>query len=431
MSPNRVSSNLNEPQPNPRFFYGWVVVAVLGIIGGISTFIGVGNFGVFVVPMSEDLGVGNSYFGWALSARLFGFAISGPLIGRCIDKYGTRLPLAIGGFLFGGSAIAFFFIEAGWQMIGITLFAGITGFWGSSTLYLTVPIAIWFVKKRGRAMSLFFPCVPLGIGLGSPATQLVIDAFGWRGAWLVLGVVGGLSITVLSLVFVRNDPSSIGLLPDGEVKSIGNAQSANSSIDEYPWTLREAMATGAFWKISASYGLLMAAMGSVGVFWIPFLRSIDISPHIAALAFSTQAFTQVIAAILIAPWIDRISPRYLAMSGFTSVAIALVIAANASEAWHGFLGATLIGLGIGTAMLMQTHIWPVYFGRVNIGAIRGAATPITLVMTATGAPILSILFDNYGFATGWVVAGVALTVGIALLLISPKPFISVPGKNNS
>ena len=85
--------------------------------------------------MSEDLGVGNSYFGWALSARLFGFAISGPLIGRCIDKYGTRLPLAIGGFLFGGSAIAFFFIEAGWQMIGITLFAGITGFWGSSTLY--------------------------------------------------------------------------------------------------------------------------------------------------------------------------------------------------------------------------------------------------------------------------------------------------------
>ena len=82
-------------------------------------------------------------------------------------------------------------------------------------------------------------------------------------------------------------------------------------------------------------------------------------------------------------------------------------------------------------MLMQTHIWPVYFGRVNIGAIRGAATPITLVMTATGAPILSILFDNYGFATGWVVAGVALTVGIALLLISPKPSISVPGKNNS
>lgn len=421
MRPFGVSPSLKEQSSQSKFFYGWTLVAALGIIGGISTFVGVGNFGVFVVPMGEELGVGNSHFGWALSARLLGFAISGPLIGRCIDRYGARFPLAIGGFLFGISAIAFFFVETGWQMIGITLFAGITGFWGSSTLYLTIPIAKWFVKKRGRAMSLFFPCVPLGIALGSPATQLLIDAFGWRGAWLVLGIIGGLSITILSLVFVRNDPSSMGLLPDGDAKPTGQISSINSPTYEYPWTVREAMATGAFWKISASYGLLMAAMGSVGVFWIPFLRSLDINPHIAALAFSTQACTQVIAAIFIAPWIDRISPRYLAMSGFTSVAIALVIAANASEVWHGFLGATLIGLGIGTAMLMQTHIWPVYFGRVNIGAIRGAATPITLVMTAIGAPVLSILFDNYGFATGWVVAGVALTIGVGLLLVSPKP----------
>ena len=72
-------------QSRPKFYYGWIIVVTLGVIGGISTFIGVGNFGVFVVPMKEELQIGNSYFGWALSARLIGFAISGPIIGRCID----------------------------------------------------------------------------------------------------------------------------------------------------------------------------------------------------------------------------------------------------------------------------------------------------------------------------------------------------------
>ncbi len=409
-------------QSRPKFYYGWIIVVTLGVIGGISTFIGVGNFGVFVVPMKEELQIGNSYFGWALSARLIGFAISGPIIGRCIDHYGSRLPLALGGFLFGLSAIAFFFVEAGWQMLGITLFAGLTGFWGSSTLYLTVPIAKWFVKKRGKAMSLFFPCVPLGIALGSPITQFIIDMFGWRGAWVVLGMIGGLSITILSLVFVRNEPSTMGLLPDGDYDDANDTKPHfYSGTYEYPWTVKEAMATSVFWKLSISYGLLMATMGSVGVFWIPFLRSLDISAHIAALAFATQAFTQVFAAVMIAPWIDRIPPRYLAVFGFINIAIAMIIAANASVAWHGFMGAVLVGIGVGAAMLMQTHIWPVYFGRANIGAIRGSATPITLAMTAMGAPILSILFDNYGFAAGWIVGGVGLVVGAGLLLISPKP----------
>ena len=152
----------------------------------------------------------------------------------------------------------------------------------------------------------------------------------------------------------------------------------------------------------------MAAMGTMGVFWVAFLRSLDIAPHVAAIAFATQAFTQVITALLIAPWIDRIQPRYVAMAGFASVLGAMLIAANASVAWHGFAGAILGGIGLGAGMLIQTHIWPSYYGREHIGAVRGAAMPLTLV-------------DVAGFATGWLAAAGGLAVGLALLFVSPKP----------
>ena len=410
------------PAPS-RPFYGWIIVAALGTAGGISTFVGVGNFGLFVAPMSEELGIGNSYFGWALSARLIGFAVSGPIIGKLLDRYGARVPLAVAGILFGGSAAALGFVNAGWQMIGLTLFSGIMGFWGSSTLYLTVPIAKWFIRKRGRAMSLFFLGIPLGIGIASPLTQLLIDAAGWRMAWIVLGAVGGLSIAAISLIFIRNKPSDLGLLPDGDFGTPGTGPGIGQVRQEHSWSVAEALRNGAFWRISVAFGLLMAAMGTMGVFWVAFLRSLDVAPHVAAIAFATQAFTQVITALLIAPWIDRIQPRYVAMAGFASVLGAMLIAANASVAWHGFAGAILGGIGLGAGMLIQTHIWPSYYGREHIGAVRGAAMPLTLAITGVGAPVLGTLFDVAGFATGWLAAAGGLAVGLALLFVSPKPLL--------
>ncbi|MXY60155.1 MAG: MFS transporter [Chloroflexi bacterium] len=405
-----------------RPYYGWVIVAALGVAGGASMFMGVGNFGIFVAPMSEDLGLGNSAFGWALSARLFGFALSGPFIGRLLDSRGSRVPLAVGGIMLGGACVAMSLIEAGWQMIGLALFSGMMGFWGSSTLFLTIPIAKWFVSKRGRAMSVFFPAIPFGIGISSPLTQMLVDAVGWRDAWFILGIAGGIAIAAVSLVFVRNKPSDLGLLPDGESIELGASEHARTSrIAEYSWTVRQSMRTGTFWRISAAYGILMAVMGTIGVFWVAFLLSLGIPPQVSAIAFAVQAFTQVASAIAIAPWVDRVQPRYVAMAGFTCIAAAMLVAAGASTAWHGFAGAALAGLGLGGGMLSQTHIWPAYYGRDHIGAVRGAATPITLTLTGIGTPILGILFDVTGFTIGWIAAAGALSVGVVLLALSPKP----------
>ena len=418
---------MEQPLPgqarrSSRPYYGWVIVAALGVAGGISMFMGIGNFGIFVAPMSEELGLGNSAFGWALSARLFGFALSGPFIGRLLDSRGSRVPLAVAGLMLGGAAAAMSLIDTGWHMIGLALFSGMMGFWGSSTLFLTIPIAKWFVAKRGRAMSVFFPSIPFGIGISSPLTQLLVDSVGWRDAWFILGITGGIGIAVISLAFVRNKPTDLGLLPDGESITLGGGEHPRPSrIAEYSWTVRQSMRTGTFWRISMAYGILMAVMGTVGVFWVSFLLSLGIPPHVSAIAFSVQAFTQVAAAIAVAPWIDRLQPRFVAMAGFTSIAIAMLVASVASTTWHGFAGAALAGIGLGAGMLTQTHIWPAYYGRDHIGAVRGAATPITLTMTGIGTPVLGMLFDVTSFTVGWLAAAGSLFVGFMLLALSPKP----------
>ena len=39
-----------------------------------------------------------------------------------------------------------------------------------------------------------------------------------------------------------------------------------------------------------------------------------------------------------------------------------------SSAWQMFLSSFLTGLGVGALLLMQSLMWPLYFGRENIGA---------------------------------------------------------------
>jgi MFS family permease len=80
----------DAPAHQGRFFYGWVVVAVMAAVGALSMALGSLNFGLFVRPMGDELGLGRSIFGWAQSARQAGSAATAPLVGALLDRFGAR-----------------------------------------------------------------------------------------------------------------------------------------------------------------------------------------------------------------------------------------------------------------------------------------------------------------------------------------------------
>ena len=61
--------SMQEPVPRPRFFYGWVIVAVLGVNSALAMAMGNVNFGLFLKPMEGELGITRAMFGWAQTAR--------------------------------------------------------------------------------------------------------------------------------------------------------------------------------------------------------------------------------------------------------------------------------------------------------------------------------------------------------------------------
>lgn len=383
---------------------------------------GIGNFGVFIDPMSQELNIGHTPFGWALTARLAGFAAAGPIIGRLVDRYGVRGPLSVAIVFFSLSVAGLGSINTSWQLIGLLLFSGLLGFWGSSTLYFTVLAAQWFVRRRGRAMSIMFVGFPLGIAISVPITQALVDSFGWRAAWVILGVVSGGVVLLITRMVLRNRPEDMGLTPDGESAAPADPTGTNPSTEEHSWALHDAIRTGAFWRLAIAFGTVMMGMSAIGLFWIPYFTEQGFEPNLAAWALSAYALSQAGSSLLLAPFIDRFQPRFLAMFGFASFVVAFLLMMNVSASWHMFLAGLLGGAGVGSGMLLNAQLWPAYFGRRNIGAIRGAALPVTLAFSGAGSAATGMIFDATGsYAPAWWIAIAFLIVGALLLALTPKP----------
>src|SRR6478672_8273139 len=197
-------------------FFGWVIVVGLAFVSFVIGGMGGLNAGLFVKPMEQDIGIRQSTFGWAQSARLLTFAGSGWVIGRLLDKGGVRLMLPAAGAALGVSIAALALVSDGWQVVALFALSGATGLQGGgNSLFTTVPLARWFVRNRGKALSMAFIGTPAGIFVFPTLTQFLIDEVGWRGAWLLLGGTGGIVVVIVALLVMRDRPSDMGLAPDG------------------------------------------------------------------------------------------------------------------------------------------------------------------------------------------------------------------------
>ena len=417
-----------------RLYYGWVIVAGLMAVGAVSTGMGGVNLGLFIKPMRDDLGIGTSVFGLAQTARLFGFALSGWIIGRIIDRRGARIPLAIAGLMAGGAMIALSQVTAGWQIIGVFFVVGATGLQGGGgSLFMSVPLSNWFIRKRGTAMSVAFIGMPVGIFIFAPLSQLLIDEIGWRDTWLVLGGGGAVVTVLVALFIIRRRPQDMGLRPDGEAAPSTGALSAlgtqrHGLEDEVSWTRAEAIRSrilhpSTFWRLTMIDGLRMLAMSSVGIFRVPyFIDDKGFDASIVAWSLSAEAIFAVLVSLPTGWAVDRYQPRYVAAVSTILMIAGFLLTMTASSIVMVFVATSVFGLGVASFIICQNAVWPAYFGHAHIGSIRGFATPLMLVFSAIGAPLTGIVRDATGsYQPAWIAGTIGLVIATLLLLITPKP----------
>jgi cyanate permease len=182
------------------------------------------------------------------------------------------------------------------------------------------------------------------------------------------------------------------------------------------------MRSSAFWRLATVDGLRMGAMGTFGVFRVPFFIDQGVDAQTVAFALSCEAVCGIAISLPTGWALDRFQARYIAAASSAVMILTLAITLQTNTAVEVFIVSGLLGVALSSFQVSQGAVWPDYFGAGNIGKIRGIAMPIGLSLSAISAPLTGIIKDSTGeFVIAWIAAAIALAIGTLILLITPKP----------
>lgn len=382
------------------------------------------NFGLFIKPMGDELGIGRATFGWASSARQFATSATSPIVGRLLDRFGARIMLPIAAVLTGAAMVWLSFSHHAWQLVLIFTLMGLAGMSGPGALMSSVPVLKWFVRNRGKAVAFMSLGIPIGALIFVPLTQVFIDWWTWRGALVALAIIGVGVVAPLTLVVVRRQPEDMGLRPDGAAAPPEAARPgmAKGATEEVSWTAKEAMRSRAFWRLVAVFSLVALGVGTLGVHRIPSFMDRGLDARLVSFATAFDAVCAGISVFTMGFLVRKFSPALLGAVGFLLLAIASVLTIYATNVTIMFISMAVFGLGIGGQMFLQNFLWADYFGRRHLGSIRGIVTPVTLIIGGIGAPVAGYVRDSTdSYNSIWWGGVVFMLIGALALVTTSAP----------
>ena len=414
------------------FFYGWMIVALTFSTSMVTA--GISGYGLsfFVVPMSEALGVTRAEFSSITLFRLAAIPLV-PFLGMLVDRReGPRLVIVIGSTAAGLSLIASSFVQNMWQFyLTFGIFFGIAMMAMGGQLVGPAVLAKWFVKRRARVMAISAIGISGGGFVIAPIAGQLVEQFGWRDAWVILGIGMILIIAPAAALLMRRQPSDVGLMPDG----IGRAQprgdaTTGNGLDavpvgepyEYPWTVREATRTLAFWALLAAQVLSLASLMPILFHQVAYMQDKGFSLGDATLAATTLAGFAILGKIVYGTIVERVHVRWvLALSMIPAgLSVLLLVAGSSVEFLIAY--AVVHGLTMGGFMPLMNVALAQYFGRQHMGAIRGAFTPLANIVGAVSPFAVGWMWQVFGnYDIAFVLSGAGWFLGGIVVLLARQP----------
>jgi MFS family permease len=411
-------------------FYGWKLLAVFWLI--LLTNFAFPLYGASVVNtyMAADLHWDRSQLGLAYGIFQWMVGVPAPLVALCISRRGVRFTAALGCLIvIVGALLMALVVHTSLQtdlVFGVMIGMGaMTG----GVLVAQTGINRWFSKRKGLAITLVHTGGTLGGFVAARVLDAVIRHFGgnWRAGWYLMAALSSVA-AVMAILFVRERPSDLGQLPDGEsAADPGSSSPAARSLaggvyrTTEDWTFAEVLRTPAIWLFlvsilgfSTGYPLYLAH-------GVSHLRDLGYTPAAAASSISIMLLSALFGTLLFAAVADRIEPR-LVWSGASLVfGIGVLLALHARGSAGLYLYAICMGAAFGTSFAAMMVVPANYFGAKAYASVLSLVMVIGTTAGAAAAYLAGYIFDRVGSYTPtfYFVAALSFLAAVLLLLMTP------------
>jgi MFS family permease len=256
------------------------------------------SFTVFLLPISQSFGWDRAEVISIYSLAALTGGLAAPFVGRLFDRSGPRIVFALGLALFGGAFLAASHAQYLWQFqFSLGLCVGL-GFAFLGTVPNSILLGRWFGPRLPTAMAVVYSATGAGVLALLPLSQILIDRYGWRGAYLIFGgTMIALLIPLLLLpwrLFAAGAPNV--------------TRAATADLAEDGWTLLSAMRHHAFWSLFATFFFTAIAMYALSAQIVAYLVDAGFSPILAATAWGFSGVVLVIGMLSVT-WLDGLIGR--------------------------------------------------------------------------------------------------------------------------
>jgi MFS family permease len=261
-----------NPQKPARVALGVLAVCfTLSVLGrGLGE-----SFTVFLKPISESFGWDRAEVVSVYSLSALAGGLAAPLVGRLFDRSGPRTVYSLGLFLLGAAFLIAGLAEHLWQFqLSLGLCVGI-GIAFIGNVPNSILLGRWFGPRLPTAMAVVYSATGAGVLILLPASQILIDRAGWRGAYQIFGGIVLLLLVPLLVLPWR-------LFSGGSPHLV---KSATEGLADQGWTLLSAMRHHAFWALFSTFFFTAIGMYAIAPQVVAYLIDAGFPPLQAATAW--------------------------------------------------------------------------------------------------------------------------------------------------
>lgn len=356
------------------------------------------SLGLFMRPMTLDIGISAASFGFAIALQNIVWGISQPFIGALADRYGAR-PVLVWTALAYAAGLLLMAVSRG--TLGLDVAGFLLGIGTAGTAFgvlMGVVTRATAPERRSQTVGLVAAAGSLGTLFLAPLGQGLIGAFGWQVGLLAFAAIAGLMV-----VFA---------LPLRGLAIALNAEPAAAHATEQPQSiaeaLREALAHRGFLFMTLAFFACGFQLIFIATHLPAYLQLCGVAPGVSATALGLIGLFNTIGTYCFGLLGARYSQKHLLaliylLRTFIIVAFMLVPISTTSTL---VFAAAMGMLWLGVAPLV-TGILARVFGLTHFGTLYGVVFFSHQVGSFFGAWMGGLVFGwtgSYDVAWGALVA---------------------------
>ncbi|MCM3758445.1 MFS transporter [Sporosarcina aquimarina] len=375
--------------------YAWWILLGLSIIVGLGKGALNNSAGLFLPPVTKDLGIGTGNLSLYFSVSAIVTLIFLPIGGKLMAKYDPRLLLTVAIILQAGAFAMFGLMSSvwGWYLFAIPLAVG-----GVFITVIAGPVLIsqWFKKNNGLALGILSAAGGALGAIAQPIVGYLIANQGWRASYMLVGIAVIVIVVPVILLLIKKTPKEKGLLPYGaeESKGVGNPNAAEMSVQGV--TMAVAKKSSAFYALVIFF-FLVTSIASFSMHIPTFLMNKGFDVAFAGNVMATYMIGVLVGSLIIGFLSDKIGTKNTAILsmvvGLIGIILLLVsvsstIAITIAVGMFGTISSSIGTLGPALASSL--------FGNKEYSQIYSNASLGLAISSIVALPAYGYVFDFTG-----------------------------------